>query len=82
MWSLRKPEVDLDEVERRVLDYIAQDLPISVYNDHTIVIGQEKLECSGPHSYDINGEDHQFPFRQEFPLFTHLQNLSLGWRAG
>lgn len=79
----RKPEVDLDEVERRVLDYIAQDLPISVYNDHTIVIGQEKLECSGPRIHMTStGKITSFRLDKNFHYSPISKTFLLAGRVG
>lgn len=79
----RKPEIDLSEVERRVLDYIAQDLPISVFNDHAIVIGQEKLSCSGPRIHmSSTGKIERFRLDKSFHYSPITKTFLLAGRVG
>lgn len=79
----RKPEVDLAEVERRVLDYIAQDLPISFYNERTIMIGQEKLECSGPRIHmPSTGKIEGFRLDKNFHYSPISKTFLLAGRVG
>lgn len=78
-----KPEVDLAEVERRVLEYIEQDLPISVYNEGTIVIGQEKLKCSGPRIHmSSTGEIVGFRLDKNFHYSPITKTFLLAGRVG
>lgn len=44
----QKPEIDLEEVERRIHEYIAKDLPICYHDENHILIGDEQIYCSGP----------------------------------
>lgn len=79
----RKPEVDLAEVERRVLDYIEQDLPISCYNDQTILIGQQKLECSGPRIHmSSTGKIERFRLEKNFHYSPITKTFLLAGRVG
>ena len=79
----RKPEVDLAEVERRVLDYIEQDLPISFNNEHSILIGQEKLACSGPRIHmSSTGEIERFRLDKNFQYSPITQTYLLAGRVG
>lgn len=43
-----KPEVDLDDLESRVLELINADIQISYHDDHSITIGDEIYPCTGP----------------------------------
>ncbi len=79
----RKPEVDLAEVERRVLDLIDQNQPISAYNDHTILIGSEKLECSGPRIHmSATGKIERFRLDKNFNYSPITKTFMLAGRVG
>ena len=41
----QKPDIDLDEVEKRIHEYIALDLPISYHDENHILIGEQQI-CS------------------------------------
>lgn len=43
-----KPEIDLDELERRVRQYIEQDIGIHYFDDEHIKIGDNVCDCTGP----------------------------------
>ncbi len=43
-----KPEIDLYELERKVLEIIKQDVEISYCDDHSIIIDNETYKCTGP----------------------------------
>lgn len=43
-----KPDIDLDRLERDVLELIDQDIPISYFDDNHILIGEEEHLCTGP----------------------------------
>lgn len=43
-----KPKVDLRELERKVQDIIAQDLPVTYVDEHHISVGGNILQCNGP----------------------------------
>lgn len=79
----RQPEVDLAEVERRVLEYIQQDLPISVYNENAILIGQERLKCSGPRIHMAStGEIVNFRLDKNFHYSPISKTFLLAGRVG
>jgi len=79
----RKPEVDLTEVERRVLEYIAQDLPISPHNDNAILIGNEKLHCSGPRLHmSSTGQIKGFRLDKNFHYSPITKTFLLAGRVG
>ena len=79
----RKPEVDLAEVERRVLEYIAQDLPISPHNDNAILIGNEKLHCSGPRLHmSSTGQIKGFRLDKNFHYSPITKTFLLAGRVG
>jgi len=79
----RKPEVDLAEVERRVLDYIAQDLPISPFGDQAILMGQDKLTCSGPRIHmSSTGRIERFRLDKNFHYSPITKTFLLAGRVG
>ncbi|HHU62466.1 MAG: alanine-tRNA synthetase second additional domain-containing protein [Bacillota bacterium] len=79
----REPDVDLYEVERRVLDYIREDLPICYYDDKSILIGEERLECSGPRIHmKSTGEIKQFRLEKEFQYSPISKTFLLAGRVG
>lgn len=43
-----KPNVDLYELERMVLDVIEKDVEISYHDDHSITINDDIYKCTGP----------------------------------
>ncbi len=43
-----KPDVDLYELEKRVLDIIEADVEISYHDDHSITIENDIYKCTGP----------------------------------
>ena len=45
-WNSREAGDRLEEVERRIHEHIAKDLPICYRRDH-ILIGDEQIYCSG-----------------------------------
>ena len=47
-FSDTKPNVDLQELEQKVLDIIRQDLPVTYVDDHHISVGGHILQCNGP----------------------------------
>lgn len=79
----RKPEVDLAEVESRVHEYIAKDLPISFYNERTILIGEELLTCSGPRIHmSSTGQIQGFRLEKHFQYSPFSQTFLLAGRVG
>ena len=43
-----KPDIDIPELERKVKDIIAQDLPITYVDENHISVGDSIQQCSGP----------------------------------
>lgn len=43
-----KPDVDLYELEKRVLQVIESDVPISYHDEHSITIDDDVYKCTGP----------------------------------
>ena len=44
----RKPDLDIKELERKVLDIIAQDVPITYVDENHISVGNMIQRCTGP----------------------------------
>lgn len=62
-----KPDLDLDELERRVLDLIARDLTVGYHDENGIKIGQQYQECTGPRLHvSRTGEIKEFHLMKEF----------------
>lgn len=79
----RKPEVDLAEVEQRVLDYIARDLPISFFNESSILIGDARLQCSGPRIHmSSTGKIKGFRLEKHFHYSPISKTFLLAGRVG
>lgn len=79
----RRPEVDLAEVERRVLEYIEQDLPICYHNESTILIGSEKLTCTGPRIHmSSTGKIEGFRLDKNFHYSPITKTFLLAGRVG
>lgn len=79
----RRPEVDLAEVERRVLEYIEEDLPICYHNESTILIGSEKLACTGPRIHmSSTGKIEGFRLDKNFHYSPITKTFLLAGRVG
>ncbi|MDA8235446.1 MAG: alanine-tRNA synthetase second additional domain-containing protein [Clostridia bacterium] len=62
-----KPDLDFDFVEKRVLEYIAQDLIINHYDENHIKIGERVCQCTGPRIHlRRTGEIEGFHLIKEF----------------
>ena len=62
-----KPEIDLRELEERVKELIAADLPISYLDDTHILIGDQRHFCTGPRMHvESTGEIENFRLYHEF----------------
>lgn len=62
-----KPAIDLELVEKKVLDYIAKDIPIHYHDDHHIMVGDELYGCTGPRIHlRRTGEIKGFHLLKEF----------------
>ena len=63
-----KPDVDLYELERKVREAVAQDLPVSYYDEHHVQIGEYVLECLGPRMHiSSTGKIGEFTLVKEYP---------------
>lgn len=79
----QKPEVDLAEVEHRVLDYIEKDLPISFYRDDAILIGDDELACTGPRIHmSSTGKIERFRLDKNFQYSPLTKTFLLAGRVG
>lgn len=73
-----KPDIDLDELERKVLDVIEADVPIRPDGENTIRIGDTQMFCTGTrtHTKSSKGIDnfrllkryHYHPISKEYLL--------------
>jgi len=62
-----QPEIDLDEVEKKVMDLIAADEVISYLDERTINIGCRGWVCTGPRLHvRKTGDIHGFRLLKEF----------------
>lgn len=62
-----KPEIDLDLVEKRVLEYIQADEPICFYDEEHIRVGERIHPCTGPRLHSSRtGDIHGFSLVKEF----------------
>lgn len=79
----KKPEVDLAEVEQRVLEYIAQDLPICFRTENSILIGGDVLKCTGPRLHmRSTGAIHNFRLEKTFQYSPLTKTFLLAGRVG
>jgi hypothetical protein len=65
-----RPKIDLDELEGKVKEIIAADLPIvSVPGEDAIMVGDIKIYCTGPRTHvDRTGQIENFRLLKEFRL--------------
>lgn len=62
-----KPQVDLEEVERQVLDFIAKNLPIHYHDERHINVGGRIVLCTGPRLHVTHtGKVENFRLLKEF----------------
>jgi hypothetical protein len=62
-----RPDVDLHELEKRVLALIAKDVPISPCGDNTISIGAETMPCTGTRTHvSSSGKIENFRLIKEY----------------
>lgn len=62
-----KPDVDLYEIERKVKEVVAQDLPVSYHDERHVQIGDWVLECLGPRMHaSSTGKIENFTLVKEF----------------
>ncbi|MDI6812283.1 MAG: alanine-tRNA synthetase second additional domain-containing protein [Desulfitobacteriaceae bacterium] len=70
-----KPDIDLDLVERKVLDLIQADVPICFADDEHIRVGETIYPCTGPRIHiRKTGEIQGFRLLKEF-RYDPIQNL-------
>ena len=76
-------DIDLDEVERRVLAYIDQDVPICYHDESHILIGGVELFCTGPRLHMRSaGEIANFRLEKRFQYSPLTQTYLLAGRVG
>ncbi|MDD8031208.1 MAG: alanine-tRNA synthetase second additional domain-containing protein [Acidobacteriota bacterium] len=64
-----RPDIDLDELEDKVKEVIAANVPISPCGEDNIVIGEMKIYCTGPRTHvHSSGEIENFRLLKEFRL--------------
>ena len=61
------PKIDIQELEKKVNEVIAQDLPITYVDEHHISIGDSVQVCDGPRIHV-----HRTGQVQNFHLLPHL----------
>lgn len=54
MFKGYKPDVDLDEMERGVIEDIKKGMPVSFVDESHVMIGEEKHYCTGPRTHVKN----------------------------
>ncbi len=64
-----RPNIDLDELENKVKEIIAANVPISPSGENNITIGEMKIYCTGPRTHvHRSGEIENFRLLKEFRL--------------
>ena len=64
----QKPDVNLFQLEKKVKEAVAQDLPVSYYDEHHVQIGPYILECLGPRMHiSSTGKIGDFTLVKEYP---------------
>lgn len=62
-----KPDIDLDEVEKKVQELIAKKIPITYCDEGNISIGTDRWACTGPRLHAANSGDIEgFRLLKEF----------------
>lgn len=73
-----RPDIDLDELEKKVLEVIRADLPISPAGEDAIRVGEIKIYCTGPRTHvDRSGQIENFRLLKEFRLNPLTNELML-----
>ena len=73
----RPPQIDLIELERRVQEDIARDLPVHYADESHIAVGERLHECSGPRTHVTStGKIEGFRLNHEI-VFDNQQNRYL-----
>jgi len=72
------PMMDLIELERRVNEDIAADLPVHYHDDHHIAVGDRLHECSGPRTHvSTTGKIKGFRLHHEIVYDNQMQRYLL-----
>ena len=72
-----KPSFDIKELEQKVNDIIAQDVPITYVDDNHITIGDKLQVCSGPRIHvNRTGQIHGFKLLDHF-IYDRFKNRYL-----
>ena len=67
-----RPEVDLDELERKVKAIIAKDVPLSPCGENTISIGEGTMPCTGTRTHvSSSGKIENFRLLKEY-RYDHI----------
>jgi hypothetical protein len=67
-----RPEVDLDELERKVKAIIAKDVPLAPCGENTISIGEETMPCTGTRTHvSSSGKIENFRLLKEY-RYDHI----------
>ena len=68
------PELNIHELEAHVNDVIAQDLPVTYYDDNHITIGETIHHCTGPRTHvGRTGQIENFHLLDHL-VYDHLRN--------
>ena len=74
----QKPNINLHELERRVLEIIAERLPVNYYDESHIRIGDDLQSCSSPRIHLTNtGDIEEFHLMPEFIYDERADDYSL-----
>lgn len=75
------PQIDLFELERRVNEDIAADLPVAYHDDSHIAVGDRLHECSGPRTHvSSTGKIHGFRLCHQIVYDNQMnRNLLIGF---
>ena len=67
-----RPDVDLHELEKKVLAIIAKDVPLSVCGDNTLGIGESTMPCTGTRTHvSSSGKIENFRLIKEY-RYDHM----------
>ena len=75
-----KPDIDIDALKKQVREYIAQDLPVTFYDEDHVKIGELIHPCTGPRIHvRSTGEIENFRLLKEiFYDSMHEMYLIIG----
>ncbi|HPW18966.1 MAG TPA: alanine-tRNA synthetase second additional domain-containing protein [Candidatus Aminicenantes bacterium] len=67
-----RPAVDLDELERKVKDIIAKDVPLAPSGENTLAIGEKSMPCTGTRTHvTSSGKIENFRLLKEY-RYDHI----------